>query len=154
LTKSDLPQVCARCRKLKAAELGRFVKSSTRYAARYFICANCDANPPVIRLARFNNETPPERQVREALTGCGFQVYAEYKLENFIYDFAIPRLRLLIEIDSRKYHRFPRQKRKDSLKTQIAIKSHWKLVRLTPSDGLRISAVETVRDRRIELGLK
>jgi very-short-patch-repair endonuclease len=130
------------------------VKSSTRYAKKYFICAGCDTNPPIVRLARPNNESPPEREVREALTGCGFSVVAEYPLGHFIYDFAVPRLRLLMEIDSKSYHRFPRQIKRDQLKTAFAKEQHWELVRLRTSSELRLAAIETVRNRAQALGVR
>jgi very-short-patch-repair endonuclease len=107
----------------------------------------------VSRQARFRHpETPPEREVREALSTCGFKVVAEFQLGKFIYDFAVPKLRLLLEVDSRKFHRLPWQRRKDKLKDAWAKSQHWEVARLPVGPGLGTAALSEVFERARQLG--
>jgi very-short-patch-repair endonuclease len=146
--------VCAVCKHIKPSALGRFVRSKTRYNHKYFVCDNCGSTPPIHRHHRQNQESLPERQVRETLQHCGFRVDAEFKLTPFIYDFAVPALRLLIEVDSRSYHRFPRQQKRDRVKTLHAQRKHWKLVRLKVNESVGLEAHLAVKERAEELGLR
>lgn len=136
---TELPQVCVKCRKLKVAHLGEFFKSRSRYNRRYWICSQCLEEPKVERLARHQHPSSPiEEEVSKRLAPCGYKVFQEYKLGKFIYDFAVPRLRLLIEVDSYSYHKSKRQLRRDLLKSKSAKAEHWCLVRITPPDtGLK-----------------
>lgn len=127
------------------------VRSKTRYNQRYFVCDHCALSKPIVRRRRPNQETPPEKEVRLALQACAFKVHAEYPLGSFIYDFAVPKLRLLLEIDSKTYHRLPAQRKRDRVKTAHAVDRHWKLVRLTAGAGVGASALAAVFARAEEL---
>jgi very-short-patch-repair endonuclease len=142
---------CVICRKFKPESLGKLVKSRTRHNHKYFVCDHCRLTPPIRRHHRENQETPPEREVREALMGCGFSVEAEFKVGRFIYDFAVPKIRLLIEVDSNRYHRLPRQIKRDRLKDKCAHEQHWKLVRVKTS-GAGSAALAALQNRAQELG--
>jgi very-short-patch-repair endonuclease len=72
------------------------------------------------------------------------------------YDFAVPKLRLLIELDSSTYHRGYRLAR-DHAKSRYAKESSWKLIRFRVSgdgDELLADRVFAYLDRREdELGI-
>jgi very-short-patch-repair endonuclease len=55
---------------------------------------------------------------------------AEYKLGSFIYDFAITKLGLLIELDSKRYHTNKRHRIRDSIKDKTAANEGWTLKRV------------------------
>lgn len=144
--------VCRACRQPKLASLGTLTMSRARYNQRYFVCDHCRLSTPIRRLRRPTQETPPERKARTAMVGCGELVRAEYPLGPFIYDFAVPSLRLLIEIDSRRFHRLPRQAKRDRAKDRHARENRWKLVRLQAGPNVGLAALLAVNDRRQELG--
>jgi very-short-patch-repair endonuclease len=144
---------CSVCRKFKPESLGKLVKSRTRYNHKYFVCDHCSLTTPIRRHHRTNQETPPEREVREALSSCGFAVEAEFMVGRFIYDFAVPKIRLLIEVDSNRFHRLPRQVKRDRLKNACARKQHWKLVRVKVGPNVGMDALMAVKERSQELGL-
>ena len=152
---TKLPQVCGTCHKLKPADAISRRKCKGRYNAFYHICDACAEKPaPIRRLNRVNQETPIERTVRIALQGCGFKCEAEYPVDGCLFDFAVPSLMLLIEVDSPSYHRYPRQKRRDAIKTKIAKKHEYKLVRVRPDIGtVDLLAIRAVEARRDELGV-
>lgn len=130
----DLPEVCSRCKKLKMSDLGRFVHARESYRRRYWVCFDCLEEKKIPRLARKCNESPPERILRQALHGYRFRAFSEYKLGQYWYDFAVPKLRTVIELDSYTYHRGQRRA-KDAKKTENAEKRLWKLYRTRVEDG-------------------
>lgn len=143
-------QICVKCRKLKPAHLGKRIKSSTRYSTHYFICDHCAASPLPPRNNRACHESPIERKVRESLASCGQKVLAEYPLGKFYFDFAVPALRLLIEVDSAFYHRLPRQKKRDRFKDELARLTGWKVARIG-TERAELDALQAVLDRKNEL---
>lgn len=127
----DLPQICVKCRKLKMPNLGTTVPGY-RYNTFRFTCFECSSKPKVTRLCRTNNETQPESEVRQWLAKNGYtNAVAEYKLRPFIYDFAVPSLGLLIELDSKSYHQHPRHKIQDAKKDLHATSQGWTVKRVT-----------------------
>ena len=80
------------------------------------------------------SRSPLEREALKTLVDYGLNFDQEKTIEKFRYDFAVPALNLLIEIDSHSYHSHPSRKRIDRLKTIIAERAGWKLVRLTGDD--------------------
>lgn len=152
---SSLSQRCSRCSKIKPGNVVSRRKCKGRYNKFYYICDHCASQPADIkRNNRFNKETPPERVVREALKGCGFKCEAEFELGGCLYDFAVPRLMLLMEIDTASYHRYPRQKRRDAVKSRIAHDNNYKLVRVHRDLGmLDLRALRAVEMRKAELGI-
>jgi len=153
MSTDSLPQLCRKCGKQKAASLCKKFKSRSRFNSYYWICLHCLETPEITRGTRQNNESYPERKVREALQVAKIYAKAEYEMGGFIYDFAFPNLRLLIEIDSRRYHRSGRQVNRDKMKDQYASGHEWKLVRINAGDSVGNQAVQTVLDRKRELGL-
>lgn len=55
---------------------------------------------------------------------------AEFKLGTFIYDFAIPKLGLLLELDSKRYHTNKRHRIRDNAKDKNAANQGWTLKRV------------------------
>lgn len=127
--KSNLPQVCVKCRKLKLATLGKFIKSA-RWGKSSWMCLACAEPTGVQRMCRRNDETPPEREVRSWLTQKKVPAVAEFSLKGFIFDFAIPTKRVLIELDSKRYHRCRRHLARDAIKTKTALDDMWKIIRV------------------------
>jgi very-short-patch-repair endonuclease len=149
----DLPQVCCRCRLLKVAELGRFFVSRHRHGVRRWICAACDAPEAVPRLRRHGHESHAEARVRRTLALLQCRALAEYPLGPYIYDFAIPRLRLLIEVDSKQWHRAYDRRRRDRQKDSHASSEQWTLVRITVGPDLERNVAQVVARQRSALGL-
>ena len=87
------------------------------------------------------------------LLQSGHRFIQEYKLKKFIYDFAVPRLRLLIEVDSRSYHSYPRQKARDRAKTKLADEDGWFLLRVQYPGDVDGIVAKTITDREAQLGL-
>lgn len=150
MKESDLPQVCARCHKQKAANTGRFFWSRTRYHTRVWVCFECLDRPKILRLARPGEETPLEKEAREALEQLHVKAFAEYPIGRFIFDFAIPKLRMLIEIDSVTYHRRWHNMLADKRKNEWAQKNLWHLVRIRAPD-IAQQVVHAVMKRAQEL---
>ena len=137
----NLPEVCVKCRMAKMVHLGQIKISKSK---KTFICFDClKLDRPISRTTRENNETRPERQVREFLERFNpkLEVEAEYRLGEFIYDFAIHGHNLLIEIDSKAFHNFSRKQAvRDSLKARVGPK--WRLIRVQVGPHL-LSDIET-----------
>lgn len=149
---SELPQICTACHKLKAANLGRFYRGQ-RYSQWRWICLACDDKRPE-RCARHNYpETPPEREVREALSECGLKFKAEFPVGPYIYDFAVPAIRLLIEVDSKTWHSTPRQLKRDARKDAYAKAEQWELKRFKTGSGLGSAVLAEVLRRKAGLEL-
>jgi very-short-patch-repair endonuclease len=91
--------------------------------------------------------------VRTTVGKLGFKVYAEFPLGPFTYDFAFPKLRLLIEIDSKRWHSGYARKQRDKRKTANAAQHGWALVRLAVGDNLDTRAELAVKDRASQLGM-
>lgn len=149
-TRFDLPQVCITCRKLKAARLGKFISPGHRYSQWLWRCDACQ-DSAVPRLSRPGKESPAEREARSALVRLRAGAVAEYPLGGYLFDFAVPKLRLLIELDSR-YHHSAGRRRRDRLKSETARDKLWKLVRLSASPGVGTEVMRVVLARRQELG--
>lgn len=146
-----LPQLCRVCRKLKIPELGEFKKVGSRAHDWYWVCHNCQppqrVTPPVVTKASWL-----ERKVIPVLTSSGYNFIREYPLGAFRFDFALPRLWLLIEADSYLWHRRPRQIQRDQKKDTLASDGGWFVARVRDPDieGWTRMAI----DRRAEeLGL-
>ena len=105
------------------------------------------------RLARHEDESFAERLVRHTLQELHVEAVAEFGLGPFIFDFAIPRLRLLLEINSRRWHARPRRQKRDRAKAKAAQASHWELVALPVDARLQVKVVQAVAQRRSLLGM-
>ena len=147
-------EICARCRKVSHDAVS--VKSKTRYNTFYRLCRAC-LGSSVTRRRRIHEESPVERELRKELTNerLGVPVLFEYSISGsrFIFDIAVPRLRLLIELDSPSYHRYPRQLKRDKAKTEEARRLGWDLVRIkTTEPQLTFLVVQTIKFKDGQLG--
>lgn len=150
LTKCEL---CAKCNKVSHDTVR--IKSTTRYNVFYHLCRSC-AESSVTRKRRIHDESPVEREIRNELSRerLGVHVVFEYSISGskFIYDIAVPRLRLLIELDSPSYHRYPRQLRRDKIKTEEARRLGWELIRLkTTEPQLPFLVLQTIKFKAEQL---
>jgi len=130
-----LPEVCHYCRKLKSRAAGRFQRIPGRCHFK-FVCDACRAKLQERPGLRHRRRRPSylERIAIRVLTQTGYRFDQEYPIEGFFFDFAIPALRLLIEVDGRTWHRQPSRKRRDRVKTEAAKKRGWAIGRASPPD--------------------
>lgn len=144
-----LPQVCCRCHKLKAPSEGRFIKSRHKFGRWLWRCSSCEQNT-ISREHRQGRESRYEKIVREALQAVfpRFGIKAEYKVEPYLFDFAVEDLRLLLEIDPHSTHASPGRKVRDWKKAKLAEEKGWTLVRLVPYPAGQLArrAVRAVRN--------
>jgi len=155
--KNGLPEICGKCRGMKVMELMQEFRDRERYNKKFYICHACLQKPAVKRWGRYEHpETPCEKVAREALEFLvkeGWFIVAEFTLEKkFIYDFSIPKLRMLIEIDSHSYHQFAKQIKRDKRKTAWAKEHGWHLVRFKPSESMGGDIIKAVFQRASEMG--
>jgi very-short-patch-repair endonuclease len=141
-------QVCSRCHEFK---LCHFHWSRRHYHKKVWVCQECLKKPSVPRLARKSEETPIEREAREALERIGVKAYSEFSMGPYIFDFVLPRHRLILEIDSDSYHNSRRQRGNDQQKDEWAKRNHWLLVRIRAPD-IAQQVVHAVSSRRLGLG--
>jgi very-short-patch-repair endonuclease len=81
-----------------------------------------------------NHRSGAELQLAEVLraTHIHFQSKFKFKSTGFEYDFAFPRRKLIIEIDSPKAHKGQNRRKRDAGKDALATKKGWAVVRLAP----------------------
>ena len=150
-----LPQICCRCNNrdtqgfAKMPHLGVFRPNTKYRKPPVWVCHACMSKPQ--RRYRKGLETPVEKKVREALQVYGEHFIAEYKIGKFIYDFAFPKLMLLLEADSRTWHSSKHKRRVDAVKHVNAEAHGWKLVRVNNGPKVGNRAVRLVRARRFQL---
>jgi hypothetical protein len=148
-----LPQLCCRCRnrdiggKLKSPELGRFFRSKKYNRAPVWVCLPCLKNP--VRLQRPGLESPAEKKVSIALQCFGEQFIPEFSFGPFIFDFAFPKLKVLMEVDSWTWHHTRSRKQNDARKRRYAEENGWEVVRLRVGPKLERRACELVRACRL-----
>ena len=145
-----LIQQCIRCRKWKEPSLGRFIfiPSSRQPQVPKFICAHCD-RPRRFKTGRRRTRPPSplELRARRTLLDYGLPFTEEFALEPWTFDFAIPSLALLVEVDG-KVHQYRR--RKDYLKHRDAKAAGWGIVHLTSHDlEGRLRAVLDLRAEKL-----
>jgi very-short-patch-repair endonuclease len=151
----QLPQLCCRCGNgsskgfLRPAASGQFFRSRKSHRKPVWVCNDCLQRP--VRLNRAGQESPLERDVRSALMTFGEYFVCEFELDHFLYDFAFPSLRLLMEADSYTYHHTRKTKITDARKHKVAEAHGWKLVRVMKSANVGKKACALVRERRLEL---
>jgi very-short-patch-repair endonuclease len=154
LKESELPQVCCQCRKLKLSTLGKFKQIRGKFNRFRWVCDDCLGKEPPRLSRRDKPASFAEQKTVEALIRTGFFFQQEKPLGKFVYDFAIPALRMLIEIDGQTYHRGYGKKIKDELKDKLAIEKEWKLCRIRYSSHLEGDVEGAVLKRATELGIK
>lgn len=145
----SLPEYCSKCHKLIDPENGRFTVKNRR---KFFICFNCiekkkNSRRELAAGGKARRESPAERSLRTFLTDNGFKPVCEYPLDEFQFDFAFPNIRLLIELDSKRWHKTILSRCRDKRKTEIALAHDWKLVRIQVGRWMRNDAYAAVKDR-------
>lgn len=146
-----LPEVCRYCHQLKLPHLGKR-RPGFKYNTFHFVCFDCLEKPRVQRQLRPNNETPPEREVRLWLQEQGIAATAEYPVGPFIYDFALTKLGLLVELDSKRYHSAAKHRIHDAKKTRNAISHGWILKRVQVSPNMTLDIEREIIARNVALG--
>ena len=146
-----LPELCFRCHKLKDPSLGKFIWRHRWDRKRMFCCDNCEDKASVTR-HRAPSRSPLEREALRVLVNFGLPFDQEKPIENFFYDFCVPGLNLLVEVDSPSYHDYARRKRVDRIKDAVAKRLGWKLVRVREPD--LVGKLQAALDERYnEVGL-
>lgn len=97
--------------------------------------------------------SPLEREARKALIDTGWKFVEEYELKTFRFDFAIERLRLLIEVDSKRWHSHPSRRARDRRKEAAARAEGWEVARVTTKGAEAVSFMisQVVLKREAEL---
>jgi very-short-patch-repair endonuclease len=152
----DLPQVCCRCRnkqvsgKTRPASEGKFFRSRRHDRQDPWVCAECLARPNLGSRTPFR-ESVIERRVRQALQVVGISYRQEFQVGPFRFDFALPRMDLLVEVDSQKWHRSDFHRKRDKRKDSYARKNGWTVVRINNGPKLARRALEAIRDHQERL---
>lgn len=145
---SRLSQLCCKCKKLKDPSLGRFIRSHAHYNSTKFICCACDEKDEIPR-----DESTREREVRQCLQKSGQEFKPQFKLGTFTFDFALLRLRMLIELNPVRWRRTYSQRRRCDAKAKLARQEGWELVQLkTGHVDLKLDLL--IAARKAELGIE
>lgn len=83
----------------------------------------------------------------------GYRVQEELELGNFRYDLAVPALRLILEIDSKRWHSHPSRIARDRRKDRLAKDEGWHLLRVSSkrSESIGFLVRQAVMRRESEL---
>jgi len=148
----SLPELCHKCRQLRPKNLGRFFTVQGRCHDRKFVCNRCLAKPAPERCGN-TSPSPIELEARRALLETGWKFVEEFELKTFRFDFAIRALRLLIEIDSKRWHSHPSRRARDKRKTEAAKAEGWDVTRVTTksADSVSFMVKQVVMQREAEL---
>jgi very-short-patch-repair endonuclease len=147
-----LPQVCCKCRQLKAAELGRFIKRPGRCHAEQWACDNClSKTVPKFTRGRQRQASPLEQKAIQVLLASGRHFIQEFNLAPYWFDFAVPALRMLIEVDGYTYHHRPWQRKRDKAKDAAGQAKGWRVVRLQNNPQLPVRLETALLARAQEL---
>lgn len=153
----ELPQVCCRCRNkdidgfTKPPSAGKFFRSQKYNKQPVWVCRTCLSQQRE-RPQKPGRESPLNRRVREALMVVREQFFPEYEMKHdtgfYYFDFALPKLKLLLEIDGWSYHHTKRQKIRDACKHKFAEAHGWKLIRVKGKTKVGLRAVRAVHEYR------
>ena len=119
-----LPELCTKCRELKDASLMTSVRVRGRMHDRVRICHACLSVKKVTK-DRAHRESPLEKRARETLLDLGYHFRQEHQVGKFFYDFALPALRILVEVDGYRWH--AHRAHRDRAKTRLAENAGWGL---------------------------
>jgi very-short-patch-repair endonuclease len=148
-----LPELCYRCKKLKDAALGSWVKRAGRCHDRRWVCMHCQGKQEKAKLFDRGMDakaSPLEKQAAAAVAKTGHHFKTEYPLGSFRLDLVVPSLGLAIEVDSRRWHNSPARVRRDAIKTKLAEKAGFKLVRVRQPDiAAKVQAAVECREHEI-----
>jgi very-short-patch-repair endonuclease len=147
-----LPEICHKCRNLRPTDLGRFFTVRGRCHDRKFVCNRCLNKPVTIRCGN-TAPSPVELEARRAIIGTGWRFVEEFEFKKFRFDFAIAPLRLLIEIDSRRWHQHPSRRARDQRKAAAAKAEGWDVARVVTSraESVGFLVSQVVMKREAEL---
>lgn len=97
----------------------------------------------------FTGPSSLELMVANALDICGIIYVTEHRLEgdSHLFDFFIPSIALLIEVDGVYWHSTPKAKRRDRLKDTLAAERGFKLLRISGAEIRKSGALEIIRER-------
>lgn len=145
-----LPELCSRCRQLKQPDLGKRLAVPGAHRRSQFVCFGCLDKTGKLRRNRDRKPSPDEREVVATLAGTGMFFEQEKPLGPYWFDFCLPRLSLLIEVDSHTYHRWPRQLARDAAKDKLAQESGYSVVRVRrPDIAGKITAAIALRQQEL-----
>ncbi len=149
-------EVCSTCKKYLPQSFGRYFPTHIT-SVSIFKCQDCF--PPRARISFLTNRnnsdksfpavsfgiknpkhiSPQERKLFKPIAwmaheiGAG-RVVSQFPIARCVYDFGFPSIRLLVELDSRSYHRTAQQKSRDRYKNKIAERCEWTLKRIKGGD--------------------
>lgn len=97
----------------------------------------------------FTSPSSLEMAVAEALDTCGIIYVTEHRLEgdSHPFDFFVPSIALLIEVDGVYWHSTPRAKKRDRLKDALAAERGFKLLRISGAEIRELGALEIICER-------
>lgn len=125
---------CKRCGKFAHREQGEYFSSERIFKG--FICGTCAANKePKKEKAETRKLSPAEEEAREALKTFGHPFIREFEIKGVFFDFCIPDMQVLIEVDGFTTHRGARKSR-DVVKNRIAAAAGYELLRFKSQRGL------------------
>jgi very-short-patch-repair endonuclease len=149
----ELPELCVACKELKMPVCGIF-KIHTN-GRKTFKCLACEAKED-IKKRKSGSKKPSyaEIEIMKAFDRLSVQYIREYVLGYFYYDFFIPSLYLIIEVDSVTYHINRRHNHRS--KNETAYNHGIELVRVLWRDGMDIygTTCAVIAKRKNELGIK
>lgn len=143
-----LPEVCTKCHKLIDPSLGAYIVKNRK---KWFICNSCREKKTKSQRAlagKTRRESPAERSLRTFLTDEGYKPVCEFPIEQFQYDFAFPKLRLLMELDSKRWHSSQRAIIRDKRKAKVAKDNEWMLVRISVGRWMKNDALAAIKQRQ------
>lgn len=82
--------------------------------------------------------SPLEQQLLNVFTQCGIKVVPQFALEIYSIDFAIPEIKLAIEVDGGNWHDSPAKRSHDTGKEVLLSNRNWKLIRVRIDKGTLI----------------
>jgi len=80
-----------------------------------------------------NRTSPLERDAMRVLDSAGVPYQREYQVGKYLIDFAIPSIRVAIELDGDTYHLTEEQAKRDREKDDFLINENWTVIRETSS---------------------
>ncbi len=130
------------------------MKVPGRHRVERLICDACsDSRKPKFKRGREHRSSPDEHEAIRALIATGDSFHQEFAVGPFWFDFAVPRVWLLVEVDSHTYHRFPRQQARDRRKQAYAEKLGWTVCRVRRPDVTgKVRAAYDAQVNRVTLG--
>ena len=114
--------------------MGRIIRTSS--GQRIFICDNCTDKVENRQFHQGATRRPSklEKEATQVLTDAGLPFIRQFRLEDSTFDFAIPRLRLLVEIDGPRGHRGATRRARDAARDAKAQAHQWTVEHVSVPD--------------------